>query len=286
VFVIVENNDRKTCGTLVRAFSEAVAPARVVYEIEPAPGIAAARNRVLEIALQDRLDGLAFIDEGEAADPGWLVALVMASQSRGLHLTGGPVKLSPPPADATQVEAMVWRAVDARFRAIEDETVKRTARKTDDGLAITTNNWFADLEFVARTGVRFEALADGPRSEDIAFQRAMKKAGAKTGWVPKAIVYEEWPRERLTFSDQYAVGREQERSRHQQKFRSLSAGAVAEGLGTMIARSFAALLLLFRAPFDSGTSLVRACHAAGAAAGAFRALFGPRNQVSTSWRRR
>jgi hypothetical protein len=207
------------------------------------------------------------------------VALVMASQSRTLQLLGGPVKLAPPRADATQVEAMIWRGVDARFRAVEAEVAERTAKKADGSLLIRTNNWFADLDFIASTGIRFETERGVPGSEDGAFFKAVKAAGGKTGWVPKAIVYEDWPRERLTFGYQYAYGREREGARFRLQFPRFSIGALAAGLLAIVLRGGGGLLLMARAPFDGGVSLVRGLRALGAASGIFGALLGRRPQA-------
>lgn len=273
-FIVVENNDRSTVDSIIADFRLSMLSAKVISEVEPTLGIAPARNRVLEIALTEGADALAFIDDDEVADENWLLALVSAAEKRSLHLLGGPVRLAAIHEGATPSELRVWRGIESRFAAVERKAKRRAESGREDGITIVTNNWLADLDFVRRSGVRFNTAMGFSSGSDSEFYRAMKAAGARTGWAPDAIVHEVWPRERLTVAYQYKRGRDQARSHYRVKFPSLTPRAVAESVAVIAGRSAGAGLLLLKAPFDGGVSLARAARAWGAAVGILGALSG------------
>ncbi|MCA9296172.1 MAG: glycosyltransferase, partial [Phycisphaerales bacterium] len=62
----------------------------VRYIIEPRAGIPFARNRVVA-EMAPEAECLAFIDDDEVADPGWLQALLDARRSYGADVVAGPV---------------------------------------------------------------------------------------------------------------------------------------------------------------------------------------------------
>ena len=72
---------------------------RVEYVHEPRPGIAAARNALVEASATD--DAIAFIDDDEQPEAGWLEALVATSERFGADVVTGPVisdfETPPPP---------------------------------------------------------------------------------------------------------------------------------------------------------------------------------------------
>jgi len=96
------------------AFDVCAAHETVEYVHEPRPGIAAARNALVEAAAGD--DAIAFIDDDERPDPGWLDALVDASERFAADVVTGPVlndfEVAPPSDLASSFERRRWTTGD------------------------------------------------------------------------------------------------------------------------------------------------------------------------------
>ncbi len=273
-FIVVENNDEQTVAPIVEELTDAVGVDRVDLLLEPRQGIAFARNHALEVALDAGVDALAFIDDDEVAEPQWLAALLREANRRGLHLVGGPVGMQAAASDATAMEKMVWRGLDARCREGETRGRRLLASNRDDLITITTGNWLADLGFIRDKGLRFDeehALSSG---EDTVFFRALRKAGGKTGWTPDAAAFENWPRERLTLTYQFRRARDQALARHRTKYPDAGLRVTLISAGLVLFKVFGGVVRAFQAIFDGGASLVRSARAFGAALGIVDALRG------------
>ncbi|HEX6911670.1 MAG TPA: glycosyltransferase, partial [Longimicrobium sp.] len=98
VEVLVVDND--AAGS-ARAVAEACAPLLrwpLRYAVEPERGISAARNRLA--ALAGGAEWLAWVDDDEEPEPGWLAALLRAAAAHGADAVAGPVLprfAAPPP---------------------------------------------------------------------------------------------------------------------------------------------------------------------------------------------
>lgn len=258
---------------MIAAAYPAFAPIQL---IEPEIGIAQARNRALDEALAMGCRWLAFLDDDETADPRWLANLLAAATGRGLTLVGGPVRMLPPADDATSEERIVWCGVSQRFAATERRSAGKALRSTDNGITIVTNNWMCDLEFVRRHGLRFDNSTALSGGEDTQFYRSLVSLGGKSGWASDAIVYEEWPRERLTLDYHRRRGHDQSAGRFERKWNEQGALVLPEALATVAARACAAGFWRLKALFDGGVSRVRAARSIGAARGVIAALRGER----------
>ena len=277
-FIVVENNDVETVAPIVAELAAAVGAGRVTYRLEARLGIAYARNAALDAALAMGVDALAFIDDDEVAEPRWLAVLVREANRRGLDLVGGPVGLQPVSPDATASEKMVWRGLNARCRDLEASGRRLAAQGRDARVTVTTGNWLAALDFIARTGLRFDETLVLSGGEDTAFFRALRKAGGRTGWTPDAVASESWPRERLTLGYQFRRARDQALARHRAKYRKAGPGRIAASVAIVTFKAFGGALRTLQALFDGGASLVRAARAFGAAAGIVAALRGRRSR--------
>ncbi|MBV9064606.1 MAG: glycosyltransferase family 2 protein [Methylobacteriaceae bacterium] len=85
--IVVDNDPKGSARTLV---DEARTHTRlpIVYDHEPRPGVANARNRILDSSTADYL---VMVDDDEIATPGWLKALVDTARNRGSDAVFGRV---------------------------------------------------------------------------------------------------------------------------------------------------------------------------------------------------
>ena len=277
-FVVIENNATLTVGAVVEELVAAVGTERVVAHAEPRLGIAFARNRALDIGLALNARWLAFIDDDEVADPRWIIGLVRAARTRQLHLVGGPVRLLGAPSGSTLTESMVWRGIEKRSRNLETKARNLTSRGQDGKITIATGNWLADLDFLRLSGLRFDEAIGLSGGEDTAFHRALRAAAGKSGWAVDAIMYERWPRERLTLAYQFRRGHDQTLARYRAKFPDRTIRAVTVTIGIALFKIIGGTLRIVLSVFDRGASLARAARAFGAAAGVIGALRGRRSK--------
>ncbi|RDI50899.1 glycosyltransferase family 2 protein [Nocardia mexicana] len=156
------------------------------YAVEARPGIAAARNTALAVALALRPWAIAFIDDDEVADSRWLHALVSGLQRHRADIATGPVRyLVPYTADA-----------EVRQSSYSQTLVR------DDGAPVkyvATNNtivlasWFADSP-----DLRFDESFSLSGGSDLEFFLRLQESGASSVWVPHAIVTTRLPLQRST----------------------------------------------------------------------------------------
>lgn len=86
--VVADNDPDGSAAALVERLCPH-APARLIYVHAPVPGVATARNAGLA-ATEAPL--IAFLDDDEAASPGWLAALLTAQDQTGADVVFGPIR--------------------------------------------------------------------------------------------------------------------------------------------------------------------------------------------------
>lgn len=150
---------------------------------EPRPGLAAARNRMLDEA--EDADLLALIDDDEQPSPGWLRSLLEVMERTSATAVTGPVESIP----AHPLEDWLTGAgVFSRARHATD-----SARP---GLA--TNNLLLDLRQVRELGLRFDPRFGLTGGEDSMFGQTLLRRGGTIVWCDESVVRELVPVERLT----------------------------------------------------------------------------------------
>lgn len=92
--VVADNDPSGSARALVEALGR-IAPWPLLYRHVPVPGVATARNAALA-ATDAPL--IAFLDDDEAASPGWLAALLKAQQQTGADVVFGPIRGRAPDA--------------------------------------------------------------------------------------------------------------------------------------------------------------------------------------------
>ncbi len=179
VDVLVVDNDAGGSG---RPVVEALGSARVRYAVEPTPGIAAARNRVLDEAAHSRF--LVFIDDDERPHPGWLQALVETQQRGAAVAVAGAVV-----SDFAH-EPEPWIDAGDFFRRRRLPTGTRIA-------VAATNNLLLDMRAVQAAGLRFDAAFGLTGGSDTLFTRRLGATGPML-WCDEAVVTDHVPASRLT----------------------------------------------------------------------------------------
>lgn len=270
-FIVVENDTEQMVADAVKHFTAQVSEP-VIYKLEPQPGIPTARNRVLDIALDEGADVLTFVDDDEAVDQDWLTALLRGMDAQDLDLAGAPLRI------AAEDGVLGWqhRSVlsHQQARAQKNAAAREAKARAGDvsGIYAFTNNWALRLSFQRATGVRFDESLQETGGSDTAFSIAVQKAGGKVGWVPDAWVTDYIPIARLGFG--YTFRRARDQALNYAVLRRKSALHLAV---LIVVRFLAGVLTFLALPVIGQTAPAQAVHRLGAAAGLFCGLLGRRS---------
>ncbi|WP_421726735.1 glycosyltransferase family 2 protein [Bauldia sp.] len=274
-FLVIDNAPDAPVEALVETWRPGQ-PHPVRYVLEREPGIPFARNRGLEEADALGADYLAFIDDDEMVDQDWLTAFVAHLNQQPSHLVGGPVRCLPP-ADASVIDAFIFRGVRQRYERKERKNARRRARGKDDGITIITNNWLGDVRWLRGNELRFDARLRYSGGSDTALFHAAKRLGAQTSWCPEAVVHETVPRARLSLPYQFRRARDQAATSFWRKStderRSLPVN-VATAAGKMV---FGSVLVVI-SPVTLGRTLVDGIRLVGYGVGYTLAMAGRRSR--------
>lgn len=183
VDVLVVDND--PAGS-ARAVVDALADSRIAYAGQPTPGIAAVRNRILDVATADLgADLVAMIDDDERPEPGWLAALVTTWEQTGAALVAGRVV----PEFSGPLDP--WVAA-GRFH---------TRRNLASGAPITVaagGNLLLDARQVRDLGQRFDDRVGLAGGEDTLFSRELHARGGAMVWCAESVAIDRVPADRMT----------------------------------------------------------------------------------------
>jgi succinoglycan biosynthesis protein ExoM len=177
VDVLVVDNDPG------RSAEAVVAGLGVRYVCEPTPGIAAVRNRALDEAADARL--LAFIDDDERPEPGWLARLVETWEASGAAAVSG------------RILADYAGELDPWIRA-GDFFVRRSMPTGTPIDVAAAGNLLLDLDQIRASGIRFESPLGLGAGEDTVFSRALVRAGARMVWCNESAATDFVPLQRMT----------------------------------------------------------------------------------------
>jgi glycosyltransferase involved in cell wall biosynthesis len=183
VEVLVVDNDPEGSA---RAVVETSADARVHYAHQPVPGIAAVRNRILDVARAELdADLVAMIDDDERPEPRWLAALVDTQERTGAALVAGRVV----PEFTGALDP--WVAA-GRFH---------TRRNLSTGAPITVaaaGNLLLDARQLEALGQRFDERVGLAGGEDTLFSRELHAKGAAMVWCAESVAVDRVLPERMT----------------------------------------------------------------------------------------
>ena len=167
--VLVVDNDPE------RSALPVVAHRHVRYVSEPAPGLAAVRNRALDEAAGSEL--LVFLDDDEEPETDWLLQLLRTLDATGADAVAGKV-ITPLPADLDPWLTAVGAFV--RPRRVDGQVMPQAA----------TNNLLLRLQAVCDAGVRFDERFGLSGGEDNLFTLQFTRAGRVIRWSELAVVRE------------------------------------------------------------------------------------------------
>lgn len=180
VEVVVVDNDPE--GSAHPVVSEAAFDG-LRYVLEPAPGIAAARNAALAAAQGS--DVLVFLDDDESPREGWLPALLSTWEQTGAAAVMGRV------ISVFDHDVDPWVLATGVFR--------RRPRVTGTVIpAAASGNLLLDVAQVGRRGVTFDQTLGLAGGEDNLFSRLLVARGGTIVWCNESEVEDLVPASRTT----------------------------------------------------------------------------------------
>jgi succinoglycan biosynthesis protein ExoM len=185
--VVADNDEAPSARGRVEA-AAAGHPLPVTYLHAPARNISVARNAVLDAARASGARFLAWIDDDETAEPGWLAALLARQAETGAAAVLGPVHA------VYGAGAPGWMRAG---RVHDTLPVWGTGGRVLYGY---TSNALMDLDHPALAGLAFDPARGRTGGEDTAFFLAVTAAGGEIAFAPGAVVAETVPPERAALA--------------------------------------------------------------------------------------
>ncbi|HEX8486941.1 MAG TPA: glycosyltransferase [Propionibacteriaceae bacterium] len=181
--VVVDNDPAGSARSAVTELASSTPDVVIRYEHEPTPGIAAARNRALDTAVD--VDLLVFIDDDERPSPAWLSLLLRTYAEHRSAAVVGPVvsEFAEPPSS--------WITAGRFFDRLRRPT------GTPVGVA-ATNNLLLDLHQIRPMGLRFDVAFGLSGGSDTLFTRELHRRGGRLIWCDEAVVSDVVPSSRAT----------------------------------------------------------------------------------------
>ncbi|WP_244518440.1 glycosyltransferase family 2 protein [Phyllobacterium sp. OV277] len=273
-FLIVENNEEATLRDIVELFRSQVPDLSVQYELEPRLGIAFARNRALEFALDGNHDLMTFADDDEQVEPDWLVEL-LAERDRGdLDMVASPVRCAPVASNVSFAARLVWAGLNCRNRKSEYKATRKRQNNEANRILLATGSWMGKLDFFRRTDLRFDNALGMAGGEDWRLCRHAWALGAKTGWTPLAVAYETVPLERLTFRYHFRRDRDNSAVEICAKLANCRMTTLLRLPGSIAGRVLKLCSYAIAAPFTRGEALIRVAACMGSITGICQGCFG------------
>ncbi len=188
--VVADNSPEGSARATVDALrAEALVP--LTYIHVPTPGVATARNAALA-ATEASL--IAFIDDDEEAETGWLAALIRTHEAHGADVTFGPIH-----GRIADREHWALAYLDGLFSRAGPARSGPTQRTWGCGNSLMTRA-------TALCGpAPFSSAADQTGGEDDMLFQTLKATGARFAWAADAWVVEHAPDHRATMT--YALRR-------------------------------------------------------------------------------
>lgn len=179
--IVVDNDASGSAGNVVEDFRKECAWP-ILYDIEPARGIAQARNRAIQLAGND-LNWIAFVDDDEEVEPFWLNNLMQAQRKFCADVVVGPKLMR---FDATPPHWIEHGHSSYRKRYPSGKAIP----VANTGNVLIRNSLLKD--FPTPFNLRFGLIGGSDRH----FFQRVHMAGYRIVWANDAIVHEWIPASR------------------------------------------------------------------------------------------
>lgn len=183
--VIVDNDENGSAKSVCDAFFASV-PFNCRYEIEPARGISAVRNRLW---IEAKYDDLIYVDDDQSLAKGWFRALDAVWKSRSPDVAAG-ITAAPPIFPSGVPKWIAGARVFQRRRFADGEDVPRYWGRTC-GAIIHKPAWGTSPPFAEKFG--------RTGGVDSLFFHKLVLRGYRVIGIGSAVTYEHWPVDRCTF---------------------------------------------------------------------------------------
>lgn len=179
--VVVDNDVNESAADTARASQLAL-----TYVVEPAPGIAEARNRGLDEVTPDD-SAVIFVDDDERVAVDWLDRLADGAAELGTDVVTGPV------VSVFDSSCPRW-IIDGGF-------IQRPRHRTGTLLSTAaTNNTLMSVKAWEQVGrPRFDSAFSETGGSDTEFFTGLTRKGLTIAWIDDALVEEDVPENRATF---------------------------------------------------------------------------------------
>lgn len=177
VFAICDNSAEAVAHSLVEEFSRRSERA-FSYLHCPERGISQARNTIIEFCLRERADLIAFIDDDEFVDSGWMVALLGAMDRYAADAVQGPV----------------FPCFERDVSGVNFSPVRSVTRPEGVSMrSLATNNVLFKSDLVLVQRLRFDPVFSLTGGGDYDFFLRSHILGNCHIWTNEAVVYETVP---------------------------------------------------------------------------------------------
>jgi glycosyltransferase involved in cell wall biosynthesis len=183
--LLVDNDAAGSAGKVARDLA-ALAPVPFRYAVEPAAGVANARNTAVGLA---RGAFIAFLDDDEVATPNWLAGLLAAQQATGADVVFGPIE-AVLGAGASEPRSYFQQFFSRRMPSGPDRLIEKPFGCGNSLLKR------ASALVVERP---FEVSTNETGGEDDLLFQDIKARGGRFGWAATALVHEIVPDERASW---------------------------------------------------------------------------------------
>ncbi|RWX79315.1 glycosyltransferase [Neorhizobium lilium] len=181
--IVADNDAVPSAQPLVDRLRE-ISPFPIAYVHCPQSNISIARNACLT---ECNADYLAFIDDDETAEPGWLTALTATARQTGADAVLGPVRA------VYGAESAAWMR-DGDFHSTMPVFVGGTIRTG------YTCNVLLDMRSPHLAGAKFALSLGQSGGEDTHFFTQLTESGGRIEFASDALILEAVPAKRASFS--------------------------------------------------------------------------------------
>jgi hypothetical protein len=257
--IVADNDPTGSALKIVNAF-KATVDFPVYYAVEKRQGIPCARNNILRQASRLGITDLAFVDDDEYVDAGWLVTLWQRYISSGADVMSGYVTTVYPPGTPSWIK--------------KGNFFQNPRRQSDTPLmsAATGNVVFNLKKLAGEWGLAFDERFGRSGGSDSDFFSRAAQHGAVIQWTEDAVVYESLAEERMRLS--YLLKNRFRKSNLKPGYVGLSPAKKKELFFVLVKKLGHCLLVLPLSVFSGFSAFVAALSRTVAAAANLMALLG------------